>query len=719
MNSARHSSRQRRRLQERPRAVRLRRRSAHGPAPAGTPAPRAPSSVAASFASRAARAGGGGRHLGGVEQRQRLRRGGAPLAASGSSGCCRAGRTLPGTGTAGCGGRRGRRCGGRGRAGRGSPSTACDPCGASAAPAARRPGRPPSGSSRPLDRQQRVADRLALQPQAVHRARTGGCPGRAALRGVTVDCRYVCGREHQPVQRASDASRRRRTRRPASRAVRGASAARRGRRSRSASARGPGRSGAATARLTITRAVSGLSGTRPSSPAPAAGRCRRPWPPRRRPALPPGAGPRGSRAAPRLALLAQVRRAPARYVFGGAPALSARPIATGQRRPASGRRTPSACRCNSSSLAPVGSRDGAVESSASTTTHLRWPSPPPAPVARRCARSGGRPVRGPRLGRELGQLRLVQPAAVRPLQRLDAVAQRPASGPGTRPGATRRRPAPPPWRPGGRGGTRPARRTPAAGSSPPAEIGSNLWSWQRAQVSVSPRNASAGRVGHVVERVRAAAGPGRAASVMSGPSRLNPVATQRVGVAGDQLVAGELLHDEAVVGLVRVEAADDVVAVPPGVGPGLVELVAVGVGVAGQVEPVPAPALAVTRDGEQPVDDLLPRLRGRRRGRRRRSPPGSGGRPVRSNVARRMSGSRVAGAAGATFSAASRLRMKASTGWAATAGTGAAPAASTPSGRPATGPGPAWKKQRRPLRPAKRGVKLAWLQEKGRGGSKG
>ena len=44
-----------------------------------------------------------------------------------------------------------------------------------------------------------------------------------------------------------------------------------------------------------------------------------------------------------------------------------------------------------------------------------------------------------------------------------------------------------------------------------------------------------------------------AASVMSGPSRLNPVAIERVAVAGERLVAGELLADEPVVRLVGVE----------------------------------------------------------------------------------------------------------------------------------------------------------------------
>ncbi len=70
-----------------------------------------------------------------------------------------------------------------------------------------------------------------------------------------------------------------------------------------------------------------------------------------------------------------------------------------------------------------------------------------------------------------------------------------------------------------------------------------------------------------------------------------------------KLVAGELLADEAVVRLVVVERADDVVAVAPGARLGVVALVAVGLGEADEVEPVPAPLLAVARRGEQAVDE--------------------------------------------------------------------------------------------------------------------
>ncbi len=60
-----------------------------------------------------------------------------------------------------------------------------------------------------------------------------------------------------------------------------------------------------------------------------------------------------------------------------------------------------------------------------------------------------------------------------------------------------------------------------------------------------------------------------------------------------QLIAGELLPYEAVEGLVGVERADDVVTVAPGVGLGPIALVAVGLGEADEIEPVPPPLLTV------------------------------------------------------------------------------------------------------------------------------
>ena len=82
------------------------------------------------------------------------------------------------------------------------------------------------------------------------------------------------------------------------------------------------------------------------------------------------------------------------------------------------------------------------------------------------------------------------------------------------------------------------------------------------------------------------------------------------GRGGRQQVAGELLRDEAVERQVAVEGIDDVVAVAPGVRE---DQPAQGdaLGEAGHVEPVPAPALAERRRGEQPVHDF--RVRGGRR----------------------------------------------------------------------------------------------------------
>ena len=88
---------------------------------------------------------------------------------------------------------------------------------------------------------------------------------------------------------------------------------------------------------------------------------------------------------------------------------------------------------------------------------------------------------------------------------------------------------------------------------------------------------------------------------LASPSNQNPVrrATRSCRPSdaprlGEQ-VAGDVLGEEPVVGQVGVEGADDVVAVAPGVGDLVVELVAVRLGVADQIEPVPAPALAVVR----------------------------------------------------------------------------------------------------------------------------
>ena len=74
--------------------------------------------------------------------------------------------------------------------------------------------------------------------------------------------------------------------------------------------------------------------------------------------------------------------------------------------------------------------------------------------------------------------------------------------------------------------------------------------------------------------------------------------------AGQQ-VAGQLLDREPIEGHVAVEGVDHPVAVPPGIGPVAVVLVAVAVGIADQVEPRPGPALPEMRRGEQAVHEPL------------------------------------------------------------------------------------------------------------------
>ncbi len=77
-----------------------------------------------------------------------------------------------------------------------------------------------------------------------------------------------------------------------------------------------------------------------------------------------------------------------------------------------------------------------------------------------------------------------------------------------------------------------------------------------------------------------------------------------------QLVARKLFQKEAIVRLVGVERADDIIAVPPSMRPRqILFALPFGVRVAGEVEPVTAPTLTVPRRGEEPVDPLLVSVR--------------------------------------------------------------------------------------------------------------
>ncbi len=72
-----------------------------------------------------------------------------------------------------------------------------------------------------------------------------------------------------------------------------------------------------------------------------------------------------------------------------------------------------------------------------------------------------------------------------------------------------------------------------------------------------------------------------------------------------QQIARQLLAQELVIGLVLVERLDDVVAIPPGVRKGEVDVLARALRVACHVQPVTAKAFAEMRGVEQPVHHLL------------------------------------------------------------------------------------------------------------------
>ena len=90
-----------------------------------------------------------------------------------------------------------------------------------------------------------------------------------------------------------------------------------------------------------------------------------------------------------------------------------------------------------------------------------------------------------------------------------------------------------------------------------------------------------------------------------GPAARNPKATVACGSSGIKHVAGHLLGDKAGVGLVVVERANQIIAIGPGVGPRAVLVVSVRFGKVHDVHPVPRPALAIKRAGQQPIDKPL------------------------------------------------------------------------------------------------------------------
>ena len=76
-----------------------------------------------------------------------------------------------------------------------------------------------------------------------------------------------------------------------------------------------------------------------------------------------------------------------------------------------------------------------------------------------------------------------------------------------------------------------------------------------------------------------------------------------------QQVAGELFDRKTVERQVAVEGVDHPIAILPDLPRG-VDAVAVGVGIASQVEPVAAPAFAIVGRGQQAIDQTLVGIRG-------------------------------------------------------------------------------------------------------------
>ena len=87
-----------------------------------------------------------------------------------------------------------------------------------------------------------------------------------------------------------------------------------------------------------------------------------------------------------------------------------------------------------------------------------------------------------------------------------------------------------------------------------------------------------------------------------------PLAAGRVVGLRTEDVAGDLEAEELAPGEIAIEGVIDPIAVTPGMGKGAVGVLAGGVGVADDIEPVTAPLHAVLRALQQPIDDGPERL---------------------------------------------------------------------------------------------------------------
>src|SRR5258708_35866861 len=76
-----------------------------------------------------------------------------------------------------------------------------------------------------------------------------------------------------------------------------------------------------------------------------------------------------------------------------------------------------------------------------------------------------------------------------------------------------------------------------------------------------------------------------------------------------KLVAGQLFLKKNVVRFVRVERMDHIVAITPGIWAIKIVFVSIGIRIAGNIQPMPAPTFTVTLGSKQTVDQILPSLR--------------------------------------------------------------------------------------------------------------
>ncbi len=129
-----------------------------------------------------------------------------------------------------------------------------------------------------------------------------------------------------------------------------------------------------------------------------------------------------------------------------------------------------------------------------------------------------------------------------------------------------------------------------------------------------------------------------------------------------QQIARQMFDDELIVGDIRIQSANDIIAIVVGVGDGVIELVAARLGVAHQIEPVTAPALAEVRRTQQAIHDLLDGVGGVVARETPRPRPEIGGKPIRSKYRRRRSVRLSASFAGDKALSSSRARMKRSSG---------------------------------------------------------